>query len=52
MKLIGMKEEKVNFILKLVSAWSKLEHAFYEAKTLGYFLTYLGTRYFYNVNFL
>ena len=51
MKLIGMKEEKVNFILNLVSAWSKLEHGCYGAKTLGCFLTYLGLRYFKNLNF-
>ena len=51
MKLIGMKDEKVNFILNLVSAWSKLERGCYGAKTLGCFLTYLGLRYLKNLNF-
>ena len=51
MKLIGMKEEKVYFILKLAPALLKVAEKFYGAKTLGYFLTYLGLRYFKNLNF-
>ena len=46
-----MIKERLNFMKKLVPTSLNVAHSFYEEKTLGHFLTYLGLKDFFNSNF-